>query len=194
MPVSQFKTTGNEPNGDSLLRGQSLTWISSDNDGTYAAMVRSELTRQFSGTSIRLNHIPLSSLAEFSEDQFSSDLVLGFGLWCMGREADLSPICRNLALQRSLFPNSVRIALCDFEHADCFRILNEAGAQIVARDVPSLQRAIASLLSMQTVGNPAAVPLSDQGFHPLTSGLVGRLPWPELDEPIRGLPSSSQAE
>ncbi|MFK7737540.1 MAG: hypothetical protein AB8B50_16010 [Pirellulaceae bacterium] len=147
--------------------------------------MRSELARRYSGTSIRLNHLPLSSADEYTEEHFPSDLVLGFSLWCMQEDSDLKPVCRNLALQRNLFPSSVRIAVCDFEHADCLRILNEAGAQIVARDVPSLQRAVTALFETQAESAHSAVPLSDQGFHPLTSGLVSRLPWPELDEAIQ---------
>lgn len=103
---------------------------------------------------------------------------IGLALWHVADSSLLTPVCH--ALQRAeggehpRQATAVRLVFVARELSQHQAVIGESGAQMVVGDVPSLYRVLSAIGSR--------LPQSDQGSHPLTSGLSQRLPWPELAE------------
>jgi hypothetical protein len=96
---------------------------------------------------------------------------VGLLLWVFRQPEDLRGICTSLLQVEQAPQRPARACFVAAELASHVPILMEAGAQIVVGQLPSLQQALPRLC--------AAAPLTSHGCHPLTSGLMARLPWNE---------------
>ena len=165
------------------LTGQALVWRSSDQSGVISALVHSVLGELLRGLPIRVIHQSTSQDAPVHESN-----SYGLGVWRIETADQLETVCLELSNSRSAFFDdadlkSVCIVFLEPELEDCVPVLLEVGAQIVVTDVPSLYQALKSLFPRPSNSEISfKVPLSSQGFHPLTSGLIERLPWPELGD------------
>lgn len=153
-----------------LFHGKTLHWAAYDPSRVIATAVHSmlnDLLDEASGQHLTLVETPQDIVA-------NSDL--GLALWRLVNLDDLSPACTALDAVASRNASTLRMVYLNVHHANHAATLVEAGAQIVVSQLPSLQRAICTCV-------PKAH-LAQQGFHPLTSHLLGRLPWPELDDEV----------
>ncbi|MEM8734437.1 MAG: hypothetical protein AAGG44_09465 [Planctomycetota bacterium] len=163
-----------------LLSGRSLLWASFDTAGAATSMIRLHLRQRLDPNEIRCQHLVCSSPDWSEEDAPELSGPIGLRFWNIELEDDFARVSRSLrSAKKSSFP-TVSLVLIPPQYRDWISILIEAGAQIVVTDVPSLQRVLDSLFP---AGQPPRIACSEHGFHPITSGLVERLPWPEIDNP-----------
>lgn len=161
-----------------LLSGKSLVWASYDISGAAASMVQLHLRQHLLANEIRSQHIICSSPDWTEEETPELSGPVGLRFWNITLESEFAGLAQSLrTVRKSSFP-SASIVLIPHQHQDWISILFEAGAQIVVTDVPSLQRVLNSLIP---AGKSPRIACSEHGFHPITSGLVERLPWPEID-------------
>lgn len=185
----------------SLLSGKALVWNVQDKSGISAAVAHRVLQESLKDAPVRVIRRKLDP-----QDRQTSGLQVGLTLWRLEKPNELAAICDGIRTFQPLDGLRSNRAVCvvfiEPEFVDCTGILLESGAQIVVRDVPSLEsvlrQLVAPLASTQPGENRGSlaaksvevvprrlpectIPLSTRGFHPLTSGLVDRLPWPELE-------------
>lgn len=150
-----------------LIYGKTLVWASYDPAGVVTAAVHSVLQNLLldEPTRIRLwrPKDPGKLLVGSGE--------LGLAFWNLAQAEDAKPICNAVSDIRARSRGTVCVCFVDPHLSDLAPILQESGAQIVASELPFLLNALRRAVS--------AAPLSNQGFHPLTSGLLQRLPWPD---------------
>lgn len=152
-----------------LLTGRTLVWSCYDPSGVIIAAAHSILKGLLEHEPIKLHLIPAQSASDVSKHGVN----LGISFWRLSSPHELPSICDAITSCRHPTKSPICIVYHEPELMDCVPILCESGAQVVVSQLPSLQQALGSIISK--------VPLSFQGFHPLTSGLVERLPWPRLD-------------
>jgi len=150
-----------------LLLGRALVWASYDPTGILTISIRTILAELMGDAPVRLRRASVQSPGEIAE----CSSTLGFAIWKLSQPDELRPICEALVNVRSKADSPICVVFHDPELSDCTAILAESGAQIVTSQLTSLQVALYHAV-------PRA-PLSKQGYHPLTSGIVERLPWPE---------------
>lgn len=158
-----------------LLFGRALVWSCYDPSGVVSAVVHAILRDALAEAPIRTLHIPADSI----QDVGSDGLAVGLAIWRLNDSSELAEVCNQLTKCQNKPNSAIRIIYLPTHLRDWIPVLCEAGAQVVVSQVPSLQRLLENLVSCE---NLAKIPLSMQGFHPLTSGLINRLPWPELED------------
>lgn len=164
------------------LFGRTLHWASWDANLAVTAALRSMLEGQSlarSSGSEAHSPCPGEVAAIRCELTLSSDpkeLValakqqrLGLVLMVCEADTDLASLAETLTRLRALSHPPLRVCYLDSSRVALAAILIEAGAQVVVSRIPSLQAALPKMLS--------CVCLSPQGFHPITSRLLERLPW-----------------
>lgn len=151
-----------------LIRGKALFWGTFDPTGIVTAVTDSVLRRHFHGSAQ-----PRLVRAVKPADLVGDSDSLGLMIWNIDSFQDLRLTCGALALARSAPEPPVCIAFLAYQFLDGYSILVEAGAQIVVSELTSLEYVLNHVVP--------CVRLSSHGYHPLTSGLLSRLPWPELD-------------
>ncbi len=154
----------------SILQGKCLTWVTFDPDLSFSAAMRSMMIVQFAGQPVRVQVDVAQSLEESAQ-------------WVCHRQSSLLTIVVDdaaaLAAAKCLWQcrqrsqTTLRIAISRTSSREFVALLAEAGAQIVVSEVPSLQRMLPQILER--------IQLKAAGFHPLTSGLMDRLPWRKVD-------------
>ena len=149
------------------LAGKSLVWISSDELGVFTAATRKMLTDHYSNQAVKVQLIRAENPDDLS--QHAQRQVTGLVTLVLQQAGEIPAACKSLWRIRGRLGQPI-CACCIapemFEHVP---LLLESGAQIVVSQLDAWQRALTRILSR--------VPLSKQGFHPLTAGLVDRLPW-----------------
>lgn len=152
-----------------LLHGQALLWSSRDATGVITAALGQMLREllEAEGTRSRL----LRAASDEQLNQLATTQPLGLALWCVDDDSQLPQACQSLCAVRECSPETICVAYVESERRDLLPVLVEAGAQLVACDVPSLQSGLARVVN--------AAPRSRVGLHPLTTGLLERLPWGE---------------
>lgn len=154
-----------------LLSGRSLIWSCYDPSQVVAVALQSMLRDLLDEKQCRAQLMLARGAAAVVPE--SPDLVLGLAVWRFCRLDELAAIGQAIHLCRQRSSEPICVVYCQASLRQHAPILCEAGAQLVVSSVPSLQRVIRRVLPR--------IPLSEQGYHPLTSGLVEYLPWPELD-------------
>lgn len=152
-----------------LLYGETLSWVTYDPARTVSAALRWMLRDSLARQPVQLTIIEATSaeVAGTLVEQHQAGL-----LTLVLTEPDLGGACRTLRrvqLRRS------RCVRCVYVSAEARRDspqLLEAGAQIVVDQIPWLQRLLPGIIER--------APRKSGGSHPLTTGLVDRLPWREL--------------
>ena len=153
-----------------LLHGQAIRWASWDRSGIVTAMLQAVATRAPESRSgavqlTRVEHLP--DLLNTAVAQSS-----GIVFWAVAEDTPLKEICESLAAVESRADSALRLCYLAPESARNAGLLVEAGAQIVVSQLPRMQTVFRRLLSL--------APSTKHGYHPLTHGLVDRLPWPTL--------------
>lgn len=150
----------------SLLEGQTLVWLSWDELGVFTAATRQMLNDQLADTAVNLQVIRPASPDELTlyVQRQPTSLVT----FTINQHGDLATACKAFARIRGRIDQPVCVAFLAMELTENIALLMEAGAQVVLSQLPSWQRALTKVI--------ATAPLAKQGFHPLTSGLIDRLP------------------
>ena len=150
-----------------LLHGRTLAWGSWDREGLVTAAVRDMFDQVLAGSEIRprLWHCETPALMQ----QLCSTHHLGIALWTVSPGSELTELCQAIASVQERYPSTACVCFLASARADLVSLLVEAGARLIVDDLPSLQRALPRIV--------AQAPLSAHGHHPLTSGLMSRLPW-----------------
>ncbi|MGN6134216.1 MAG: hypothetical protein ACTHOU_06915 [Aureliella sp.] len=149
-----------------LLFGQTLAWVTYDPERTVSAALRWMLREALAPQDVQLAIVEATSaeVAGSLVEQHAAGLmtlVLAEEDWPGGCRA-----LRRVQLRRSRTLRCVYLP----SPAPLDRLpLLEAGAQIVADQIPWLQRLVPKIVER--------APRKSGGNHPITSGLVDRLPW-----------------
>ena len=151
-----------------LLFGETLSWVTYDPTRTVSAALRSMLKQTLAQERVRLDITEATSaeVAGALVEQQSAGL-----LTLVLNEPDWAGACKTLRrvqLRRSQCLRCVYVP--SPELAGDLRLL-EAGAQIVVDQIPWLQRLLPRIVERS--------PRKRGGSHPITAGLVDRLPWPD---------------
>lgn len=148
------------------LLGESLVWVTFDPAQTVSAALKWMLQAEFVDQDVRLEVLEALSVEEAG--RLSEQLKAGL-LTLVLAEEDLAGACKALRRVQARQRSCVRcVYVTQPELASDARLL-EAGAQIVVDQIPWLQ-SIAPRLADQAPRRPG-------GNHPITMGLVDRLPW-----------------
>ena len=151
-----------------LFHGKTLHWSAYDPSRVIATVVHGVLN----------DLLPAGTCQHFTLVDAPQAILpnsdLGLAVWRISSLAELSRACAALEIIANRNPHTLRIAYSSDIQVDRVATLVEAGAQIVVSQLPSLQHAIGTCLRKMHVARPS--------FHPLTSHLLSRLPWPELDD------------
>jgi hypothetical protein len=148
-----------------LLFGKVLLWGSFDERGVATALLKRPLEEVCRSRAAKLKLL----VASEPGNVICPDATLGLALWTISDSSRLDAICSAIAGLRRHSPDTRCCVLVDAYHQGCMQPLAESGAQIVASQLPSLEKCV-RLAAKQA-------PLSTRGFHPLTSNLVRLLPW-----------------
>jgi hypothetical protein len=152
------------------LDGRTLVWLSWDERGVFTAATRQMLLEHYAAMPVKLQlvHPPsIDELPQFAQRHFASLVTL-----VIGQQSEIAAACKTFVRLRGGLDQPVCVAFLDAELLENVGLLLEAGAQVVVSQLPSWQRTLSRVL--------AIAPLSKRGFHPLTSGLIDRLPWPQI--------------
>lgn len=147
------------------LNEQALLWSSLDTDGVITVALSHMLSEALSAEALRAGWLRATDPEHLL--QLISANTLGMALWNVLDEDQLPQICDSLCEVRTRSPETICIVYAEQLHWKLLASFIEAGAHLVVRDVPSLQRALPSVVR--------SAPRSHRGLHPLTSGLVERL-------------------
>lgn len=151
------------------LHGHALMWSSRDASGVITAafgqMLRELLGAGDSGSRL------LRAASDEQLKQLAMTHTLGLALWCVDDDSQLPHVCQSLCAVRECAPETICVVYAELAEQDLLPVLVEAGAQLVACDVPSLQSALAGVVRV--------APRSSGSLHPLTTGLLEQLPWGE---------------
>lgn len=155
-----------------LLYGKALHWTSWDNSNVFTARMHAMLDEWATRQSVKVRLTRVEDLRLYQQNMGLR--ATGLAAWALWDETQLEQLCLTLAAIRSQSRPPLSVCYLVPELAEHVAILVESGAQIVVSQLPSLETALSKLLPR--------VALSTHGFHPLTGGLVERLPWGEVDE------------
>jgi hypothetical protein len=148
-----------------LIYGETLVWVTYDPAKVFSAGLKSmldSLLDQDCRVEVSLA-TSLDQTAAVAEQTRCGLLTLVLG------PNDELPAMRVLRRVQTRLPECVRcVYFPELLQLDRMR-LQEAGAQIVIEQIPLLQVALPQLL--------AKAPRRTGGNHPLTAGLIDRLPW-----------------
>jgi hypothetical protein len=163
-----------------LLTGRCLNWICFDQRGLLAAHLN-DLLEEWTSADSRSTDSALSQRMVLHATEWTGDLWriplrsclasngIGLAAWSISDAAEFEAACRSLRVTREAAQPVQRLSLLAPELTELLPILLEAGAQTVVSQLPSLQKELVQLLTHAR--------LSNRGYHPLTSGLLERLPW-----------------
>lgn len=148
-----------------LLEGKSLVWVSADELGVFTAATHKMLVDFFATQTVKVHLIRAENtddLAPLVQRQLTGLLTL-----VLRQPGEIPAACRSLWRVRGRLQQPVCVCFIAAEMIDHVPLLLESGAQIIVSQLDSWQRALERVLSR--------APLSKQGFHPLTAGLLDRL-------------------
>ncbi len=152
---------------DEALSEKSLVWAIWDREGVVAAALAGLLERLLTERQILARMLRVDSPSQFP--QIASLQPLALAVWVFQDESQLSESLSAIAAIRERSSESVCLCMAGSLPSDIDALLAEAGAQLVLRDVAALPPVLSRMA--------LHAPLSNQGLHPLTTGLVARLPW-----------------
>lgn len=155
-----------------LLFGETLCWVTYDTARTVSAGLRSVLRELLDPRGVRLE-IAEAATAEEAASLVQQQraglltLVLTEADWGGPGWGGACKALRRVQVRRSGCVRCVYVTQA--EMASDLRLF-EAGAQIVVDQIPWLQRLMPRIIEL--------APRKSGGTHPITTGLVDRLPWP----------------
>lgn len=160
------------PARSGLLFGETLCWVTYDTARTVSAGLRSVLRELLDPRGVRLEIVEATTAEEAAglvEQQRAGllTLVLTEADWAGPDWGGACKALRRIQVRRSGCVRCVYVTQA--EMASDLRLF-EAGAQIVVDQIPWLQRLVPRIIEL--------APRKSGGSHPITAGLVDRLPWP----------------
>ena len=153
-----------------VLDGKSLAWVSVDALGVFTATTRKMLNECFTNQAVKV-HLIRAAMTDDLQAVVQRQ-VTGLLTIVVQNEAEVPAVSRALWRVRGRVDQPICVCFLSHELHESVPILLEAGAQVVVSQIDVWQRALKQIAEH--------APLSTHGFHPLTAGLVGRLPWSEL--------------
>lgn len=96
-------------------------------------------------------------------------IQLGLAVWSVTNQSQVTATCGALESQRRNYPQVFLLVFLANELAESCGLMIEAGANFVVLHIWQLQTVLAKVLDRLRVCH--------EGHHPLTSGLLNRLPW-----------------
>lgn len=151
---------------NSLLLGESLVWVTFDTARTASAALKWMLQAEYAERNVRLEILEASSVEEAG--RLSEQLRAGL-LTLVLAEDDLAGACKALRRVQARQRSCVRCVYVTQPEFVLDGRLLEAGAQIVIDQIPWMQRIVPRMVEQ--------APRRPGGNHPITMGLVDRLPW-----------------
>lgn len=169
-----FEDNNSASSHSRLLFGETLSWVTYDSARTASAGLRSLLREALDPLSVRLEIAEAASAEEAANmaEQHRAGLltlVLTEADWTGPGWAGACKALRRIQVRRG------RCLRCVYAtHSDMVSDLRlfEAGAQIVVDQIPWLQRLVPRIIAL--------APRKSGGSHPITAGLVDRLPWSDI--------------
>ena len=118
------------------------------------------------------NRLPVAEVKLDNEElaQLAQPHVTGLVTLVLRQSGEIPAACKSLWRFRGRLEQPICACFVAPELIDHVPLLLESGAHIVISQLDTWQRALTRILNRAS--------LSKQGFHPLTGGLVDRLPWP----------------
>ena len=153
------------------LAGQVLYWTSSDSTNLVTVVVKQFLDLWQKSDRGQKNDRRHQRLAL---DQLAENTQLAFSFWTIGEATQLASSGLSIAQHRKRFPASLQLAYLAPELVESRNLLIESGSHFVVHQICQVHGLLQKLVD--------TAPLSDQGIHPLTSGLTARLPWSFVDD------------
>ncbi len=146
-----------------FLTGKTLRWQSWDPAGRITAALKEVMQ-----TADDSQHWQLVRVQELSQ-MSSKGLDIGLALWVVDGSQAIGEVAFSVRQVADIVPSRRRVCFLHDDASDYSSLLVEAGAQIVASQLPFLIDTMPKLLSEATD--------SICGTHPFTVGLLQRLPW-----------------
>ena len=158
------------------LEGRTLVWLSWDEAGVFTAatrqMINDVLERKATAEQpVKLQLIRINAFEQVSQSVQRQPISLITLVIC--QQTEIAAACKTFASFRGRIDQPVCVSFLRHELLENVGLLLEAGAQIVVTQLPSWQRCLPRIISR--------APLTKHGFHPLTTGLLDRLPWSQID-------------
>jgi hypothetical protein len=178
------------------LHGRALLWGIWDPAGVVAAALNDMLNCHMLDNQL-LDYRPVSAQGETSPtpairarmlrgespeqlEQLANQRTLGLATWVLAASTEepadppvtiqqVTAVCQAVASLRDKHSRTICVCLLDPWSSHHFGMLVAAGMQLTVSDLPSLHRGLPRIV--------AQAPLASHGYHPLTTGLVSRLPW-----------------
>lgn len=138
-----------------------LYWTCSDETNLVSAVVKQTLDAWQAGSQTYHQRTSFEQLHESSQ--------IGLAVWAINSPSQISATCLAIEKQRRIHPQLFLLVYLAIDLSDARGLLIEAGAHYVVQQLCQLQLVLdrsASRLRVDQVGH-----------HPLTSGLISRLPW-----------------
>ncbi len=157
--------------GSSLLYGETLVWVTYDPARTISACLLGMLREHLSQSSVRLELIECPAMDDIALTVTNHQA--GLVTMVVGKN-DWLDSCRALRRVQVRRPECFRCVYASAGEPIDPLCLMEAGAQIVLDQIPWMQRFVPQLVSQ--------APRRQGGSHPITAGLVDRLPLANLPE------------
>ncbi len=156
---------------DSLF-GKTLQWACWDNRNLLSALLHAHLNDWGKRQSVTTRLTRIADLAEY-------ELVLtrrsvGLAVWALWEAEYAEAVCLSLAAICDQSSPPIRICFVAPEVAEHVGLLTEAGGQVVVSHLHRLPLVLPKIL--------AACQLTERGSHPLTAGLIERLPLGTAEE------------
>ena len=152
-----------------LLFGETLTWVTFDPMRTVSAALRSMLREGLAAQQVQLEIIEATS-AEVAGTLVEQHRAGLFTL--VLSDPDAPGACKSLRRVQLRRPQCLRCVYTNDSVSLSRFLLLEAGAQFVVDRIPWLQRLVPTIIQR--------APRKAGGSHPVTVGLIDRLPWPHL--------------
>lgn len=130
-------------------------------------MLHKILTDWARTASIRIRLTRVASLGDY--EHCVARQTVGLAVWALWEKESVEELCASLAAAKAVARPPLRLCYIVPELAEHTGLLAEVGGQVVMSDLPRLQTALPKILK--------SCQLASHGYHPLTGGLVERLPW-----------------
>ncbi|MCA9160808.1 MAG: hypothetical protein KDA72_20900, partial [Planctomycetales bacterium] len=140
------------------LHGHALLWSSRDASGIITAAL-GRMLRELLGTDDSGSRL-LRATSDEQLNQLARTHALGLALWSVDDDSQFPHVCQSLCTVRECSPGTICVVYAELAQKDLLSVLVEAGAQLVACDVPSLQSALVRIVRV--------APRSSGSLHPLT--------------------------
>lgn len=143
------------------IETRTLYWSCTDESNLIAAVVRQSLDLWQAQNQTHHQRV--------FTDHTSDAQQLGLAVWAVTAQAQLAVVCGAIDNQRRGYPSIFQLVFLASDLASYQNLMIEAGATIVVHQIWDLQTVLLTTVNRLFV--------SLEGHHPLTRGLIHRLPW-----------------